>query len=46
MFQQQAASAAEFEWTKVNNSLFVVIFLVQSSGRGKACKLCQGTDHK
>ena len=39
IFQQQAASAADLEWAKVNHSLFAVIFLVQSSGRGKACKL-------
>ena len=46
IFQQQATSAADLEWAKVNHSLLAVIFLVQSSGRGKAYKLCQGSDHK
>ena len=45
MFRQQAASAADLEWSKVNNSLFSVTFLPQGSGRGKACKFCQETDH-
>ena len=36
MFRQQVASAAELEWARVNNSLFAVTFLAQSSGRGKA----------
>ena len=46
MFRQQVASAADLEWARVNNSLFAVTFLAQSSGRGKACKWCQETDHK
>ena len=45
MFRQQAASAVDLEWSKVNNSLFSVTFLAQGSGRGKACKFCQETDH-
>ena len=46
MFCQQAVSAADLEWSKVNNSLFSVTFLDQGSGRGKACKFCQETDHE
>ena len=46
MFRQQVASAADLEWARVINSLFAVAFLAQSSGRGKACKWCQETDHK
>ena len=46
MFRQQAALAADLEWSKVNNnSQFSVTFLAQGSGRGKACKFCQETDH-
>ena len=46
MFRQQAASAVDLEWAKVNNSLFSVTFLAQGGGRGRACKFCQGTDHE
>ena len=46
MFRQQVASAADLEWAMVNYLLFAVTFLAQSSGRGKACKWCQETDHK
>ena len=45
MFRQQAASAADLERSKINNSLFSVTFLAQGSGRGKACKFFQETDH-
>ena len=38
MFRQQAASAVDLEWAKVNN--------FQGGGRGRACKFCQGTDHE
>lgn len=37
MFHQQAASAADLEWSKINNSLFSVTFLAQGSRRGKTC---------
>ena len=46
MFRQQAASAVDLEWAKVNNLLFSVTFLAQGGGRGRACKFCQGTDHE
>ncbi len=44
MFRQQASSAVQLEWTKLNSSLFSVTFLTQS-GRGKNCSLCQESDH-
>ena len=45
MFRQQAASAVELEWDKLNSSLYAVTFLAHQSGRGKVCRWCQGTDH-
>ena len=46
MFRQQAASAVDLEWAKVNNLLFSVTFLAQDGERGRACKFCQDTDHE
>ena len=45
MFRQQASSAAELEWGKLNGSLYAVTFLAQQSGRGRVCRWCQESDH-
>ena len=44
MFRQQAASAMELEWSKLDSSLYAVTFLAQQSGRGRICRWCQETD--
>ena len=41
MFHQQASSAAELEWRKLDGSLYTVTFLAHKSGRGRICKWYQ-----
>ena len=47
MFRQQAASAVDLEWGKLNSSLYAVTFLAQQvAGRGpRVCRHCQEADH-
>lgn len=47
MFRQQASSAVDLEWGKLNSSLYAVTFLAQQvAGRGpRVCRLCQEADH-
>ena len=44
-FRQQAATDPHCDWSKLNNSLYPVTFMVQASGRGKCCPHCLESDH-
>ena len=45
MFRQQAGSAEELEWDKLNSSLYAVTFLAQTGRGGRPCRWCQEVDH-
>ena len=46
MFRQQAPSAINLEWGKLDGSLYAVTFLAHQSGRGRLCRWCQESDHQ
>ncbi len=37
MFRQQVAHSRAVDWSKLNNTLYAVTFLVQQLGKGKTC---------
>ncbi len=44
-FRQQAATAPDTDWSKLNSSLYPVTFMAQANGKGQCCQYCLEADH-